>query len=308
MPPLKPSVMITGFSGLLGGALVREMKGRYDVLGVARRGPPDGVSCDLSDEEKVKALFKSHKPALVLHTAAYSDVDGCEREPKKAYKNNALSCKYLSQACATHRVPWIYVSTDYVFGGRQRTPYREKDIPSPMNSYGLSKWCGEFYALSGGVSSAVVRTSWLFGPDSPANFVNAILRRLHQEKKVAVLDDQTDSPTSVKDLSQALMTIGEYLMTAHAQDPSTIRHDTFHVCNRGATTRYEMTVYLRDCLGLKGVDVEKVDRSRIQGRVALRAPYLVMSTAHYEHFFKQRLRTWQESLKEYAEEVAACAS
>ena len=304
----KPLILVTGSSGMLGKALIQATAGRYETLGVSRRATPGGVSCDLSDERQVRALFGSHKPSLVIHTAAYSDVDGCERDAKTAFECNVLAAKFLSEACVAHRVPWIHVSTDYVFGGDKTSPYEEKDIPRPINIYGLTKWCGEFYAQHCAVSSVIVRTSWLFGPDNPSNFVNAILQRLQKEKKIAVLDDQTDSPTNVKDLSRALLAIGDYLMGVHAKDPKGAWHDIFHVCNTGATTRYEMTVLMRDRLHLKDVRVEKASPSEIKNRIAIRPTYAVMSTKHYENFFKSPLRSWQESLKEYVNEAVLCVS
>ena len=303
-PAKKPLILITGSSGMLGKALIKTMRQRHEVIGVSRHPGLGDVSCDLSDERQVGELFKSHRPSLVIHCAAFSDVDGCERDPKAAYACNVMASKFLSEACAVSRVPWIYVSTDYVFGGQKTSPYDEKDATAPVNIYGLSKWCGEFYALASGVSSVIVRTSWLFGPSNSSNFVNAILQSLKKEKEVSVLDDQTDSPTSVKDLSQALQTIGEHLMAAHAKDPNSVWHDTFDVCNAGGTTRYDMTVQMKKDLGFKDVRVQKADTTQIKNRVAVRPSYAVMSTRHYENFFGKTLRPWQESLREYVLEAA----
>ena len=304
----KPLLIVTGASGMLGKALIKMASGRFRVLGVSRRATPGGVSCDLSDPAQVQKLFKDHPASLVIHCAAYSDVDGCERDPKQAESSNVRAPKNLSEECSAGRIPWIYVSTDYVFDGRKRTLYVETDVAGPVNVYGLTKWCGEFYSLNGAVSSAIVRTSWLFGPDNPANFVNAILERLQKEKKVFVLDDQTDSPTSVKDLSAALLNIGEHLMARHTKDPGGAWHDIFHICNAGAATRLEMTQRMKEWLNLKDVQVERLDRALMKNRPALRPPYVPMSTRHYEELFKVKLRPWQESLREYLDETVPCAS
>ena len=302
-----PLLLVTGASGMLGKALTRLLSEKYEVLGVSKRGLSGSRRCDLSVENEVRALVTSAKPALVIHTAAYSDVDGCEREPELAFGSNVLASKNLAKACAQNGVPWIYVSTDYVFDGRKKTPYDESEATGPVNIYGMTKWCGEYYALNGPVHSAVVRTSWLFGADNPANFVNAILERLQKEKTVSVLDDQTDSPTYVKDLSAALLKIGEHLLACQAKDPQKPAHEIFHVCNAGAATRLEMTQRMKEWLHLP-VKIEKADRSQIKGRLAIRPAYVVMSTQRYEKFAGAKMRPWQESLKEYVNEAVLCAS
>ena len=306
--PKKTRVLVTGASGMLGKALTRFLSEKYEVLGLSKRGLPGFQRCDLSMEKEVAAIFQSAKPALVIHTAAYSDVDGCERDPKLAFESNVLASKNLSQACSKNSVPWIYVSTDYVFDGRKKSPYGEKEATSPVNIYGMTKWCGEYYALNNPVHSAVVRTSWLFGAENPSNFVNAILARLQKEKIVSVLDDQTDSPTYVKDLSGALLKIGEHLMDSQANNPKNPVHEVFHVCNSGAATRLEMTERMKEWLNLTQVKVERADRSQVKNRLAIRPAYVVMSTERYEKFAGAKMRPWQESLREYLKEAVLCAS
>ena len=301
-------VFVTGASGMLGKVLVRHLSDCYQVLGISKHGTLGCRCCDLSNEKEVEALFASEKPALLIHAAAYSDVDGCERDPKLAFESNTLASKYLANACSKRGVPWIYVSTDYVFDGQKNAPYVETDATGPVNIYGMTKWCGEFYALNAGVHSAVVRTSWLFGPENPLNFVNAILARLQKEKNLSVLDDQVDSPTHVKDLSEALVKIGEQLMASQAKDPQRPVREIFHVCNTGPATRYEMALRMKEWLNLNDVKIEKADRSQIKNRLAIRPTYVVMSTRHYENIFHASLRPWQESLHEYLNESVPCAS
>ncbi len=304
----KPLVFVTGGSGMLGKAMVGTLSDRYQVLGISRHGRLGCRACDLSVEKEVEALFISQKPLLVIHTAAYSDVDGCERDPKLAFESNVLASKYLANACSKNGIPWIYVSTDYVFDGQKNSPYVETDATAPVNIYGMTKWCGEFYAHSGNVHSAVVRTSWLFGPDNSSNFVNAILKRLQEEKVVSVLDDQVDSPTHVKDLSVALLKIGEHLVACQSQSPQKPMHEIFHVCNAGSATRYQMALRMKEWLNLTNVKVEKADRSQIKNRLAIRPAYAVMTPERYENFFRMKMRLWQESLREYLNQTVLCAS
>ncbi|HTL70258.1 MAG TPA: SDR family oxidoreductase [Candidatus Eisenbacteria bacterium] len=286
--------LVTGASGLLGGVLMKRLG--PDAVGVSRRGAGAAGphrTLDLADSAGVRRFFEQEAPDLVIHAAAFSDVDGCERDPQQAWTSNALAVKHLAAACAPRRVPLVHVSTDYVFGTRgKRTPYTEDDAVSPVNIYGLTKLAGENFARN--APGAIVRTSWLYGPGNPSNFVNAITARLKSEPLVKVLDDQEDSPTSAEDLAEALVRIG-----ARLTGPSAGEHlGVFQVCNAGSATRLGMTLKMKEMLGVSA-RVEPYDRRELKGRVAIRHDYLVMSTARYENFFKTRLRRWEDALKEY---------
>ena len=197
------------------------------------------------------------------------------------------------------RVPLVTLSTDYVFDGRKKTPYQENDRTCPINVYGMTKLAGEHYTGKLAFVSAIIRTSWLFGPDNPDNFVNAIAQAMQKEKTVWVLDDQEDSPTSTKDLAEAAEEVGKFLVSFHQDNPKKDFHEIFQFCNLGSVTRYEMTLKIKECLHLKGVDVRRLDRKSIKNRVALRPRYSVMSTRTFEKKFKTPIRNWQASLEEY---------
>lgn len=291
------TVLVTGSSGMLARSLIAHLKKNRPVLGVSRRASDGALACDLSDPSSAKKLFDAHPVDLVINAAAYSDVDGCERDPKLAYESNTLVPKNLSGLCSAKKIPWIHISTDYVFDGRKRAPYREEDAAGPVNIYGITKWLGEFYARNSSAACAVVRTSWLFGAPNPKNFVDAIAARLKTQDAVFALDDQTDSPTSVKDLCQALERIADFIGKFGGRKRW---NETFHVCNRGQTTRLEMAGTIRDLLGRKQVRVEKADRKRIRDPLAaLRPPYAVMSQERFEKTFGMTLRPWREALSEY---------
>ncbi len=305
---LHVKVLITGGSGMLGRVLVRRLSEKEVVTAVSKSGREGTVVCDLVNEKALEALFCSTVFDVVIHTAAYSDVDGCENNPGLAHESNALATKFLSRLCGLKKIPFIYVSTDYVFDGRKRSPYAESDKTCPVNVYGLTKLEGEYYARSYPAFSVIVRTSWLFGAGNPRNFVNAIADRLRSEKTVRVLDDQEDAPTYVTDLSEALERAAVHLVSLFKKNPGGGFKEIFHVCNAGKATRLEMTLKIKEVLGLKNVSVERMDRSEIQNRAAVRPAYAVMSTRHYEDFFRCRMRPWEESLKEYLSAGAVCVS
>lgn len=293
------SILVTGSSGMLGQALVKRLSKANQVLGVSKSGRGNSRACDLSQPAETEKVF-SNNFDLVIHTAAYSDVDGCEKEPALAQEANAVATKNLAQACGRRNIPFIYVSTDYVFDGKKKSPYTESDATCPVNIYGLTKLEGEFFTRRYAPIHAIVRTSWLFGEGPQNSFVNAILMRLKTETLVRVLDDQEDSPTSVEDLSEALERIGARLVSDRRSGKAF--QDTFHVCNSGSTTRYGLTLKIKECLGLEKTRVEKIDKEGIQNRVAVRPAYGVLSSSRYESFFGRKIRPWQESLKDYVNE------
>ena len=307
----EPSVLVTGASGLLGKAVVAELSKKVKVIGVSKTGrrpladalvvgeKPAIMACDLTKEKLVQQLFKNLNFTLVIHTAAYSDVDGCERHPEWAYAVNALATKYLAQACASKKIPLVYISTDYVFDGRRTSPYLENYQKLPVNIYGITKLQGEIWCQHLAPIHAIVRTSWLFGAGHDRNFVNTVIGRMRTEKLVRVLDDQIDSPTYVEDLAVCLKKIGERLVHVSQKNSGKKIHEIFQICNAGATTRYGMALKIKEILGFKEVRVKKLLRKDIVGRFAVRPCYTVMSTRRFENFFKFPLRKWQDSLRAY---------
>lgn len=268
---------------MLGGALLREWGARYDLAILPRaQNPrlPEGAD-------------------LVLNAAAYSDVDGCERDPERAHASNALLARHLAVQCQKRKIPNIYVSTDYVFDGLKKNLYVEKDPVNPVNIYGMTKLEGEANTRAHAWVSAIVRTSWLFGPGNPRNFVNQIVGRLGNEAGVNVLDDQKDSPTYVKDLAVALEKVAQRLFKLAGRPLKGPVCETYHVCNRGVATRLEMASRIRRTMRVRDKFVKRADPGQVQGRLALRPAFASMSPALYEKTFKTTMRPWQEALAEY---------
>jgi dTDP-4-dehydrorhamnose reductase len=175
-------VVVTGAGGQLGHALVEAFAGE-DVVALARADwdvsvpPPEGLEAD-----------------LVLHAAAWTDVDGAEDDPQGAAAVNVGGTKH-----AASLGPIVYYSSDYVFDGRKSSPYVESDAPNPLSAYGRSKAFGE---AAVGEQAWVVRSSWLFGPTGH-NFVRTMLRLGAERDEVSVVADQVGSPTYVGHLAEA---------------------------------------------------------------------------------------------------------
>ena len=146
-------ILITGPRGQLGQALQEALSGEDLVL----RDLPEFDFTQSDSESQIMAA----RPSVILHVGAYTNVDGAEREPDRAMAVNAQGTTFVARAAATLNARLIYLSTDYVFDGTKSIPYREEDVPRPVNVYGQSKRAGEIAALTGCSDTLVVRTAWL---------------------------------------------------------------------------------------------------------------------------------------------------
>ncbi|MDX1934913.1 MAG: NAD(P)-dependent oxidoreductase, partial [Capsulimonadales bacterium] len=168
-------VLVTGAGGMLGTDVCRLLAERgHTVIATGRR---DGlVPLDVTDTGQTRAVIAGHRPDTVLHCAAWTDVDGAEREPEGAYRGNALSAWNVAAAAAETGARAVYVSTDFVFDGEKTTPYTEFDRTCPLGVYGASKEAGEqLFRRTLPDRHMIVRTSWLFGANGKC-FPKTVLR------------------------------------------------------------------------------------------------------------------------------------
>src|SRR5579883_1887604 len=194
-------VFVTGAAGQLGSEMTRAFAG-HDIIPGSR---PD---FDLTDERSVRRAIDAAEPDLIVHAAAYTDVDGCEREPERAYRVNALGTRFVAVTAHASGVPLVAVSTDYVFDGTKGEPYLEWDEPRPLSVYGRSKLAGEREALTLHDRSYVVRTSWVYSPQG-RNFVRTMLRLAGERPTLTVVDDERGGPTLAADLADAIARLAE---------------------------------------------------------------------------------------------------
>ena len=221
--------MITGGSGQLGRALKRH---RW----------PDGVKIvapwrgelDLADADAVSGYLLATGAKAVINAAAYTAVDKAEDAPAAAFHANALVPAALAEAALSAEAALVHVSTDYVFDGTLGRPYEVADTVAPANVYGASKAAGELAVRAAQPRSAVVRTSWLLGPDGP-NFARTMLRLAEERDEVAVVADQRGRPTLADDLAGALAAIALRMIEDRAAPTG-----VFHATNAGEATWAEL--------------------------------------------------------------------
>lgn len=226
-------VLITGAGGALGRDLVSAFDG-HDVVAASHE------QLDVSDRDAVLQALGASAPDAVVHAGAWTNVDGCELDPDRAFAVNALGTRHIVEAARLVRARVCYVSTDYVFDGHANQPYVEWDPTNPVSMYGRSKLGGEREL---GPEDAVVRTSWVCGRWGK-NFVKTIFERARSGQALTVVDDQHGCPTFTEDLAEMI----RRLVVER-------RPGIFHVTNQGPTTWFALA---REVAGLGGLDPEQV--------------------------------------------------
>ncbi|MEB2835866.1 MAG: dTDP-4-dehydrorhamnose reductase [Desulfurococcales archaeon] len=260
-------MLVTGGTGLLGWWLVKAfLETGFEVHATYHtRKPlgPNGASwrrLELADPADVARVFEEARPDVVVHAAAYTDVDGCERSPGLAYRVNYLGTLAVAREAARRGAFMVYVSTDYVFDG-ERGLYREEDTPRPINYYGLTKLLGEAStAALPGDSSLIVRVSGLYGysPTGKRNFGVNALEALLEGRSVKAFDDQYLSPT-----------YAPWLAGAIAKLVSSGASGVLHVAGE-RMSRYEFALRLAEAVGADPSLVRPTPMS--SARLAARRP------------------------------------
>jgi len=244
-------VLVTGGHGQLGRALLRTAPVGMEVIAL---GSSD---CDVTDPATVRAIVARIEPEFIVHCAAWTDVDGCERHPERAWRVNALGAQHVATACAEAGAVLVYISTNYVFDGERDEPYHEFDRPNPLSVYGASKLAGEEVVRALCPRHAIVRTAMLYDAHS-RNFVTTVLRLAREQSRLRMVADQYGNPTFVDDLARALWQL--------VVQPA---YGTFHLINQGAASWYEWAVAVLELLDL-AVPVDPIPASEF--RRAARPP------------------------------------
>ncbi len=266
--------LVTGAKGMLGQDLcpILEDNG-YEVI------ETDIEMLDITDELAVLRVLTEEEPDLVVHCAAYTNVDKAEEEFEKTELINVKGTENVAKACAKIGATLVYVSTDYVFDGEKETPYLPSDKPNPINNYGITKLHGEEAVKKYCKEYYIARTSWLYGHHGK-NFVETMLELSEIKKEIKVVNDQYGCPTWTMDLANALIEI--------LDEPCGI----YHVCGGGKTTWYE---FAREIFSQAEIEVcLKPCTTEDFSRLAKRPKYSVMDN-------DKICRNWKAALKDYME-------
>lgn len=278
----KTVAVVTGAAGMLGQALLELAPESVVVHGV------DLAEGDLTDAGTAREVITSREPELVIHCAAYTDVEGCTRDPARAYLHNAVAAGNVARACAELGARMILMSTDYVFDGTKGQPYEETDLPHPLNAYGESKLAGERLCAEQLRDLLIVRTQWLFGPGG-RNFVSAIVERAREDKELRVVADQWGIPTYTRDLAPALWRVGLSGVT-----------EVLNLVNCGHCTWADLALRALSAAGKPEAALERI-ASEEWPTPTMRPRFSVLSINRWLALGKDPLRPWPEAVDDYVQ-------
>jgi dTDP-4-dehydrorhamnose reductase len=255
----------------------------------------DRAAVDLRDRGAIERAIAERRPELVINAAAFTSVDGAEADPDTAYAVNEAAPATMAAACAALGARLIHLSTDYVFDGAARRPYRPDDIARPVNTYGASKLAGEQRVRQApGLRSLVIRTSWVYSPFARNSFFG-FLERAGPQARLRIVDDQVGSPTSAWTLVEAIWRV------AHMPDFSGLVHFT----DGGSVTRHQFVAALFAAAGacglpVKGVVIEPVSSAQYQREhpeSAARPAYSVLDSSEFRRHIGLGTLEWKAALR-----------
>lgn len=280
-------VLICGGGGQLGTALRRQRWPEgVEIAAPSRR------RIDLARRETIARCLEDLAPALVINAAAYTAVDRAESDVDAAMATNAEGPRFLGECARARDIPVVHVSSDYVFDGGKRTPYREDDAPAPLGVYGRSKAEGERALGEAQPRHVILRTSWLFSPYG-ANFVCTMLRLGRINDELRVVADRQGCPTPAHDLAAAIVAIAQRIAAGAAS------WGVYHYCGAGVTTWAGFAEAIFDAaaprLGRRPriVPISADDRPTAAGRPA----YSVLGCTKIARDFGVRQRGWRDGLE-----------
>ena len=269
-------VLVTGANGMLGQDLCPILE---DVGCFVYETDTDTL--DITDEESVSVAIATIKPDVVIHAAAYTNVDKAEEEKEVAAKINELGTENVAKACAKNDCLMIYISTDYVFDGAQKEPYLPTDEVNPINHYGYTKYKGEEFVKKYCEKYYIARTSWLYGHHGH-NFVETMINKAKEGVALKVVDDQKGCPTWTVELANGLLKL------ISLQKP----YGTYHICGSGSVTWYG---FAKEIFKQSGIDANiTACRTQEYPRPAKRPFYSVMANEGI-------CRDWKLALSDYLE-------
>lgn len=276
-------ILLAGARGMLGTDLTDVLQKDHDLTAL------DIAELDITNPARTLQTVRRLSPQLVINAAAYTDVDGCETEKELAWQVNGQGPANLAEACREAGAVLVQISTDYVFPGTGIRPYREDDPTGPRSVYGMSKLAGEENVRRLCDRHYIVRTAWLFGRHGH-NFVKTMLRLAGERDVLAVVDDQTGSPTYTRDLAEAI-----------ARLISRPVYGTYHITNSGICTWYQFCREILAGAGITGIEVKPVTTAELN-RPAPRPAYSVLDNRAWRQLGWPPLRHYSEALRDYLKE------
>lgn len=293
---VRERVLVTGAAGQLGRYLRSALeRAGYEVIGLGSK-PGDGVDAvaDIRDLPALASVLGDASPLIVIHGAAYTDVDGCERDPERAMAVNATGSANVAKAASDAGSWMLGIGTDFVFSGNGGAPYSERAMPDPISMYGSSKLAGERAVLAADPSFAIARTSWVYG-GAGKHFPRTVLNVTRQRGGMEVVDDEIGNPTFAGDLADALVKLVPHRPTG-----------IFHLSNEGSVSRFGLA---RAVVAAAGGDPEMITPTTTEAFLAkyplpAKRPANSSMANNRAAALGIRLPAWEDAIERYVPRLA----
>lgn len=275
-------IAVIGSTGQFGIDLVKTLENVHNVIGLAHK------DIEITDYESC-LILKEHRPDIVIDTAAFHKTDKCEEEPLKTFNVNSIGARNVTMVSREIAATTVFISTDYVFDGSKNEPYTEDDVPSPINTYGISKLAGEHFTRQN-PKHYLVRVASVFGAAGASgkggNFIETMITKAKKGESISVVDDMWMSPTYTKDASLTLKRILE----------SKLPYGTYHATNSGFCSWYQFAQNIFDLTGLN--PVLKPLKTEDLKMKAKRPRFSVLRSTKLSRY-GIKMREWKEALIAY---------
>ena len=277
-------LMIIGADGQLGADIVMQFQSSVELIPLTFE---DG---DIVDYSVVQSLVKTHRPDVIVNTAAFHNVPECELQPIRAFEVNALGVKNLAVAAQEKNCKLVHISTDYVFDGTKRTPYSESDCPNPLNVYANAKLAGEYFIKAICNEYMILRVSGIYGKTrcigKGSNFINNMLRLYREGQSIRVVTDEILTPTSTMEISRQLEKMLEENVSG-----------LFHVTAEGACSWHEFAESIFEILDWP-VEIHKAKVADFPSTVN-RPHYSVLENTRLKEAGINLMKDWKTALTEF---------
>ncbi|MFV0154241.1 dTDP-4-dehydrorhamnose reductase [Empedobacter falsenii] len=274
-------ILVTGANGQLGQSILEQSKNYKEIecFFVTRN------ELDITNEELVKHYFDDKSFDFVVNCAAYTAVDKAEDEQESAYLVNAKATEFLAKITNEKKIPFIHVSTDYVFDGTASQPRIETDQTNPIGVYGQTKLEGENLALKNNPKTIILRTAWVYSRFGN-NFVKTMLRLFQEKESISVVADQIGSPTNAIDLADAIL---EIISTDE------LTYGIFNYSNEGKCSWFEFAQKIKE-FSSSTIEINPVPTSAYPTK-AKRPAYSLLDKTKIKEVYQLTIPNWEDSLK-----------
>lgn len=278
-------VLVTGSGGQLGQSLQFIAKNHSEIDFVFC----DSTQLDITNKIEVEAIFNQTKPNFCINAAAYTAVDKAESEYETAELINAIGAINLAEVCKEFEVVLLHISTDFVFDGNKKTPYKEVDNTNPSGVYGQTKLDGELAIQAIWHKHYIVRTSWVYSQFAN-NFLKTMLRLASERTTLSVVNDQIGTPTNAIDLAETLVEI----IIKTNQQPANDNFGIYNFSNEGQCSWYEFAKKIFEFNNIQ-IDLKPIPTIDFP-TPAKRPKYSVLDKSKIIDTFGLQIKSWEESL------------